>query len=177
MLSPALQDALSEHLTYEHSAGFSYLAMASYFEDANLPGFAGWMRAQYEDELAHATRFFDFIHQRGGRVKLGAIAEPRQEWSSPLEVFQQAYEQECEVTRRINSLVDLALAESDHATNAFLQWFVKEQVEEEAITDEVVSQLKLIGGDGPSLLLMDRQLSSRKPTTNAGRTPDTLQQA
>ena len=81
------------------------------------------------------------------------------------------------MTRRINTLVDLALAESDHATNAFLQWFVKEQVEEEAITDEVVSQLELIGGDGPSLLLMDRQLSSRKPTTDAGRAPDTLDQA
>lgn len=177
MLSPALQDALSEHLTFEHEAAVSYLAMASYFEDKNLPGFAGWMRAQYEDELAHATRFFDFIHQRGGRVKLGDISAPKQDWETPLDAFRHAYNQECEVTRRINALVDLALSESDHATNAFLQWFVKEQVEEEAITDEVVSQLELIGGDGPSLLLMDRQLSSRKPTTDAGRTPDTLDQA
>lgn len=172
MLSPALQDALSEHLTHEHAAALTYLAMASYFEHANLPGFSGWMRAQYEDELSHAARFFDFIHQRGGRVRLGSIPEPRQDWESPKDAFQHAYEQECGVTKRINALVDLALAESDHATNAFLQWFVREQVEEEAVTSEVAGQLELIGSDGPSLLLMDRQLSSRQPTTDAGRSPE-----
>ena len=175
MLSPELQDALSEHLTYEHAAALTYLAMASYFEDANLPGFAGWMRAQYEDELAHAARIFDFIHQRGGRVRLGAIPEPAQDWDSPLQVFGNAYEQECSVTARINVLVDLSLKESDHASNAFLQWFVKEQVEEEAATAEVAGQLRLVGSDGPSLLLMDRQLSVRKPTTIIGSPPDALQ--
>ena len=175
MLSPALQDALSEHLTYEHAAALTYLAMASYFEESNLPGFAGWMRAQYEDELAHAARFFDFIHQRGGRVRLGAIPEPPQDWESPLQVFGHAHEQECSVSARINTLVDLALKESDHATNAFLQWFVKEQVEEEAVTSEVAGQLKLIGSDGPSILMMDRQLAARKPTTIIGSPPDALQ--
>ena len=172
MLSDTLQDALSEHLTREHAAALSYLAMASYFERKNLPGLAGWMRAQYEDELAHAMRFFDFIHQKGGRVRLGEIPEPRQEWESPIEVFRDAYHQECKVTKRIHRLVDLALKESDHATNAFLQWFVNEQVEEEAITDEVASQLELVGNDGPSLLLMDRQLAARKPKTAAGRVPE-----
>ena len=174
-MSPALQDALNEHLTYEHAAALTYLSMASYFDHANLPGFSGWMRAQYEDELAHAARFFDFVHLRGGRVHLGAIPEPRQDWESPLQVFGLAHEQECSVTERINALVDLALQESDHATNAFLQWFVKEQVEEEASTSEIAGQLQLIGSDGPSLLLMDRQLAARKPVTIIGNPPDPLQ--
>ena len=167
MLSPALQDALNAHFTHEHAAALSYLAMASFFEDRNLPGFASWMRAQAEDELAHAMRFFDFIHQKGGRVRVSAIPEPRQNWESPLEVFRHAHEQECEVTKRIHGLVDLALSESDHATNAFLQWFVTEQVEEENTASEICHKFELIEDNPVGLLALDRELGSRAPAGGA----------
>jgi len=176
MLSPELQDALNQHLTREYSAALTYLSMASYFESRNLPGFSGWMRAQYEDELSHVARFFDFVHQRGGRVRLGVIPAPQHDWESPLAVFRHAHEQECGVTTRIHQLVDLALKESDHATNAFLQWFVKEQVEEEATTAAIAGQLDMVGDDGAALLLMDRELSARKPSTAAGSATDVFGQ-
>jgi ferritin len=106
-------------------------------------------------------KFFSFINERSGRVQILAIKAPQKEWESPLAAFEDAYEHECLVSGRINDLVNLSLKEKDHASNNFLQWFVSEQVEEEASVDEVVQKLKLIGGDGGGLFLIDQELAQR----------------
>jgi ferritin len=113
------------------------------------------------EEMSHAKKMYDFVNERGGRVILETIEQPKTEWSSPLEAFEDAYKHEQYVTSLINSLVDLALEEKDHATNNFLQWFVAEQVEEEASADAIVQKLKLVGGKGNAIFMMDRELGQR----------------
>ena len=117
--------------------------MSAYFESVNLKGFANWMRVQAEEELMHALKFYDYIAEMGGRITLSSIEEPSSEWGSPLKVFQHVYEHEQKVTGLIHDLVSLAISEKDQATNSFLQWFVKEQVEEEESASEVVEKLNL----------------------------------
>jgi ferritin len=124
---------------------------------------ASWMRIQTEEERLHGMKFLDHIHDRGGRVVLKQIDQPKIKWSSPLETFQDAYDHECLVSRKINALVDLAIAESDHAANTFLQWFVAEQVEEEATAQAIVEKLKLIGDNSMGILMLDQQLGQRTP--------------
>jgi len=138
-----------------------YLSMSAYFQSINLPGFANWMRIQTQEELVHAMKFYDFINERGGRVMLQGVEAPPTEWSSPLDVFENAYKHEQKVTGLINDLVNLAVGERDHATNIFLQWFVTEQVEEEASADEVVQKLKLVGDDSGGLFMLDGEMGQR----------------
>lgn len=135
--------------------------MSAYFLSINLKGFANWMRVQAQEELTHAMKFFDFINERSGRISLLEAKAPPKEWESPLAAFEDAYEHEQFVSSRINQLVDLSLEERDHASNNFLQWFVSEQVEEEASVDEVAQKLKLIGGDGGGLFMLDQELGQR----------------
>ena len=142
--------------------------MSAYFESINLKGFANWMRVQTQEELVHAMKFYDYLIERGGKVVLSSIESPLTEWSSPLDVFKHAYQHEQNVTGLINKLVDLAMDEKDHATNNFLQWFVSEQVEEEASTDEVVQKIKLMGDARGGMFIFDRELAQRvftPPTT------------
>ncbi len=161
MLKPVMQDALNEQINAELFSGYLYLSMAAYFESRNLKGMANWMRVQEQEERFHALKFYDYIVERGGTVVLGAIAAPETAWASPLAAFQAAYEHELKVTARINALVDLAMKESDHATTAFLQWYVNEQVEEEASVDGVVQQLKLGGDNSSALFMIDKELAAR----------------
>ena len=126
-----------------------------------LPGFANWMRVQTQEELVHAMKMYYFIHARGGRVELKAIEQPPLLWESPLKVFEAAYAHETVVTGRINALVDLAIKQSDHASNNFLQWFVAEQVEEEQSASSVVDKLKLLGPSGEGLFQLDKELGTR----------------
>lgn len=162
MHSTVVESRLNEHLNHELFSAYFYLSQAAYFESENLPGFASWMKIQAKEELMHAGKFFDYINQRDGRVTLGAIAAPKTTWESPLTALDDAYEHEKGVSRRINDLVGLVLQQGDHMTNAFLQWFVTEQVEEEANFKDVVSRLKLAGGGGQGLFLIDRELATRK---------------
>jgi len=149
MLNPEMEKALNKQVNAELYASYLYLSMSAYFQSANLAGFANWMRIQTQEELVHVMKFYDYIGERGGKVTLGAVDGPPTEWKSPLAAFEQAYAHEQMVTGRINDLVNLAIDERDHATNGFLQWFVTEQVEEEATADGIVQKLKLIGeGDG-----------------------------
>ena len=168
MLKPSVEKALNEQINAEIYSSYLYLSMSSYFETVNLAGAASWFRVQAQEELSHAMKFFDFVGERGGRVTLAAIEGPPTEWEAPLAVFENAYEHEQHVTALIDGLVELALKESDHATNNFLQWFVGEQVEEEASADAVVQQLKLVGGDGGGLFMVDRELGTRVFTPPAG---------
>lgn len=161
MLDEKMQAALNDQLNAELYSSYLYLSMSAYFESKNLVGCANWMRVQAQEEAVHSMKYYDFIKDRGGRVLLQPIAGPATEWSSPLAAFEESYQHEVHVTSLINKLVDLSLELSDHATNAFLQWFVSEQVEEEASVDEVVQQLKLIGAEGYGLFMIDRELATR----------------
>ncbi len=161
MLSEKMSRALNKQINAEMYSAYLYLSMAAYFESVSLSGFAKWMEMQTMEEMSHAKKMYDFVNERGGRVILETIEQPKTEWSSPLEAFEDAYKHEQYVTSLINSLVDLALEEKDHATNNFLQWFVAEQVEEEASADAIVQKLKLVGGKGNAIFMMDRELGQR----------------
>ena len=163
MLSKKVKEALNRQINAEMYSAYLYLSMASYFESIDLEGCASWMKAQTQEEMIHAMKIYDFVIERGGRVLLDAIKAPQQEWDSALAVFEHAYEHEQYVTSLINDLVDLAIEERDHATQIFLQWFVTEQVEEEASANAVVQKLKLASASkgGGGLFLVDRELGQR----------------
>ncbi len=170
MLSEKMQDAINEQINAELYSAYLYLAMNAYFESANLPGFANWMRVQTQEELTHAMKLYDYVNERGGRVTLKAIAQPPVEWDSPLAAFEAAYKHEQKVTGLINELVNLAIAQKDHAANTFLQWFVNEQVEEEKSADEIVQKLRLTGEAPAALFMLDQQLGQRVFTPAATQT-------
>lgn len=156
-----MQDTLNEQVNKEIYSAYLYLAMQAYFNSLNLKGFANWMHIQTQEELTHTMKFYDYILERGGKVILAVIDGPPSEWETPLAVFENSYKHEVGVSARINELVNLAIEEKDHATNTFLQWFVNEQVEEEASADEVKQKLKLIGSDSSGLFMLDQELAKR----------------
>ena len=163
MINERLLDALNRQVNWELYSSYFYLSMSGYFESTGLKGFASWMRAQAQEELFHAMKFYDYIISRGGRVKLLQIDEPPSEWASPLDVFENVFAHEQKVTGLINALLDLAIEKKDYATQSMLQWFVNEQVEEEANAEEIVQKLRLIQGErGVGLLYMlDKELGQR----------------
>ena len=162
MLSESIQQAINKQITYEFFASHAYMAMAAYFESLSLTGFAHWFRLQSEEERKHALRFFDYVNDRGGRVILGAIDEPQNEFASPLDVFEHALAHEQRVTAAIHAIYALAAQENDYPTLRMLQWFIDELVEEEKSAQEIIQHLKLIGNDGPGLLALDRRLAERE---------------
>jgi ferritin len=161
MLSQKLQDAFNKQINAELFSSYLYLSMSAHFDNLDLKGMAHWMRLQSGEENAHAMRFFDFINDRSGRVTLAAIEAPKAEWKSPLEAFEEAYKHELKITGMINELMTLVAIEKDGAGHDFLEWFCREQVEEEAAAELIVSQLKLVGDNGIGLYLLDQQLGQR----------------
>lgn len=161
MLSEKLQDAMNEQINKGLYSAYLYLSMSAYSEAENLPGFAGWMRAQAQEEVAHAMRFFDYVNSRGARVVLKPIEVPPPVWKSPVEMFQQVLEHERRVTGMINRLYELALKENDYAAQIELQWFITEQVEEEESAGQVVEQLKRVFEQPMGLFMLDKQLGER----------------
>jgi len=161
MLSKTMQNALNEQINAEIWSAYLYLSMSGYFENQNLPGFANWMKMQWQEEISHAMKLFDYVHERGGRVFLKPIAEVKTDWTDAIEVFSETLDHERKVTGMINKLVNIAISEADHATNNVLQWFVAEQVEEEASAENLLEQLKMIDGFGHGMLMLDRELSQR----------------
>jgi ferritin len=161
MISPTIQNAINDQIKHEFFSSYLYLSMSAYFETQSLPGFASWMRMQSQEEHEHAMKFFDFLNDRGGSVELQALDQPAGEFQSPLDVFEQALAHERKVTSLIHRLYELALKENDYATQALLQWFVTEQVEEEKNAGQIVEQLKMTGGEPSALLLLDRELAGR----------------
>jgi ferritin len=161
-LDDKVREALNSQLNAELHAAYTYLSMSAHFQAADLPGFSAWMRAQAQEELGHAMRIYDFLNDRNVRIELREVAAPPAAWDTPLEVFEGALKHEQRVTSMIHDIVDLSLEVRDHATNTFLQWFVTEQVEEEATAEGIVGQLKLIGNDGNGLFLLDRELGGRQ---------------
>ena len=161
MLSKNLMDAMNRHLSREFYAAYLYLSMSAYFESTALPGFSSWMQSQAKEEQGHAMKFFTFIYDRGGRVTLLALEQPPSEFKSPLDAFEQALAHEKQVTGDIDELYRVAVEEKDYASQAFLQWFVTEQVEEEKTASQIVDQLRLTGDSSAGLMLFDRELGSR----------------
>ena len=161
-LSKKMLDALNEQLRQEQFASHLYLSMSTYFEDENLSGFAGWMRAQALEETAHAMKFYTYIIERGSRVTLGQLDAPKTDWKDAEEAFADALEHEQKVTKMINNLVKIARDEDDYATETFLHWFVDEQVEEEDSVGGVLETLKMIAGSKNGLVMLDRELGRRQ---------------
>ena len=161
MLSKGVQDAINEQIKHEVESAYLYLSMSAYCESLQYSGIATWLRIQWQEELDHAMKLFKYVHERGGRVILQAIDRPPAEFKSLLDVFQQVLAHEQKVTSLINKLYELTLKEPDYASQIELQWFIKEQVEEEKNAGDIIQQLKTVGENGTALIMLDRQLGAR----------------
>ncbi len=161
MITKKMETALNEQINAEMYSAYLYLAMAAHFESENLSGFAKWMRVQTQEETAHAMKLFEYVGERGGKVTLKTIEAPPATWKSPLAAFEASYKHEQFITDRINKLTELAAEQKDHATEVFLQWYIKEQVEEEASVDKIVRTLKATNGAPGALYMIDRELGQR----------------
>ena len=162
MISTKVHAAFNEQINHEIYSGYLYLSMSAYFISLGLDGFANWMRVQRMEEEAHAMKFFDHLRDRDARIELDAIDKPKAKWTSPLDAFKAAYEHEKFITSKINGLCKLAEKESDYPARVLLDWFVKEQVEEEASTSKIVQMLGRIKDSGSGLVMLDKQLGKRE---------------
>ena len=161
MLDKRMQDALNGQINAEIYSAYLYLSMSSQFAELGMAGGRNWMHVQFQEELFHAQKFFDYVIERGGRVLLTAIDKPDQEWPTALAMFEHALAHEGKVTGLINGLADLALELRDHATLQELQWFIGEQVEEEATADDMVKKLRLVQDAPAALYEIDKELAAR----------------
>ena len=161
MISEKLEKAFNDQINKELYSEYLYLSMQAYFERLNLKGFVNWMSVQIQEEHAHAMGMFNYVHERGGKVQLEAIDKPQVDWNSPLHVFEEVLKHEEFVTSRINALMDVAEEVKDRAALSFLDWYLKEQVEEESNVGGVLATLKLIKDDAKALLILDKELKAR----------------
>lgn len=161
MLKDTIFTRLEKQLNSEIYSAYLYFSMVGFFESINLKGFSGWMIAQAQEELTHAHRIHQYMLDRGRRPEMAPVEAPKHQWDSALDAMLDVYEHECNVSEQINECVTLALQENDHPTNAMLQWFVTEQIEEEATVDLIAQKLKLIGDDSSGLFLLDNELANR----------------
>ncbi len=168
MLSDKVQTAINEQIHAEFFSFYLYLSVAAYFTDGHLDGFAHWMRIQAQEEYGHAMKLFDYVHDRGGRVRLMALDAPQAEWASPSAAVEVVLGHERHISERINNLVNVADSVRDHATSAMLQWYVNEQVEEEATAETLFHQVKMLESSPQGLFMLDRELAGRPlPTPTA----------
>jgi ferritin len=161
MIAAKVQDALNKHVTAELYSSNLYLVMSAWCESAAYKGFARWLRVQAEEERAHSLKILDFVLARGGKVQLGAVDAAGGGWKSVLDVFKAVQKHERGVSEAIDGLHALAVAQKDTATQVFLQWFVSEQVEEEATAAEIVDKLTLIGDKPATILYLDKEYGKR----------------
>lgn len=157
-----IEDALNEQINKEFFSAYLYLSMSAYLEGESLPGAARWMEIQAKEEAEHAMKIYTHIHERGGRVYLKSLDGPEQTWKSPLSAFEDALKHEVFITESIHNLVTLATEEKDYATLNMLQWFVSEQVEEEANARENVEMFKRVEDHPQGLFMVDRALAQRE---------------
>jgi ferritin len=161
MITKRMEDALNKQINAEFYSAYVYLSMSVWCENKNLKGFANWLRVQYQEETAHALKIFDYVLERGGTVNLEKIDSPPHSWTDIIDVFENVLKHEQHVTSLIHNLVSISIEEKDYATNNMLQWFVNEQVEEEASATEILEQLKSFDGKGAPLFFMDKELKQR----------------
>jgi ferritin len=162
MLKPSIEAALNRQLNRELYSSYLYLAMSAYYDVCHLPGFGSWLRAQAKEELEHGMKIYDYIGDAGGRPSLEAIEAPPREWNGPKAAFAEVVAHEQAVTAMINDLMNLAIAEKDHATAVFLQWFVTEQVEEEKNSGDILAQIESLGDNLGPLYGLDHHLGRRE---------------
>jgi len=162
MISKTMEEALNKQINRELYSSYLYLAMSAYFKTTNMEGFSKWMRVQANEEKNHAMKIYDYVLARGGKVALLAIEAPKAKWTSAGKIFEEVYAHEQKVTGMINALVELAVKEKDHATFEMLQWFVKEQVEEEEHSSEILAQIRIVGDIPGHLFCLDRELGKRE---------------
>jgi ferritin len=163
MIGKKVEAALNDQIRKEMYSSYLYLSMAAQFASMNLGGFAHWMTVQATEETKHGMKIYEHVIARSGKVILQQIDAPPSEWKSAKAIFQAAYQHEQKVTESINKIVGLAKAEKDNATEVFLQWFVNEQVEEEANTNEILQKLQLIADTPAGLVMLDAELGKRSP--------------
>jgi len=168
MLSKKMEKALNQQINKEMYSAYLYMAMSAHSTSEGLNGFANWFMVQYHEEMEHAMRIYNYINDQGGKVVLKAIDEPASKFDGPMDMFEKTLAHEQFITKSINELVDIAEAEKDHATKIFLQWFVTEQVEEEANDHEIIDKLKLVGDKGNGLFMVDKELGARVFTSELG---------
>ena len=161
MISEDMHKALRQQLNDEFYSAYLYLAMSAYCAHIDFNGAANWLKQQYEEEQMHATKIYNYLIDQGAHVVLDEIPKPPAEYGTILQVFQSSLQHEQVMTGKLNNLSDQALKEKDHATYNLLQWFVNEQVEEEATVGEILSKLKLVKNDGYGLLMIDNELGAR----------------
>ncbi|MEF3245167.1 MAG: ferritin [Caldisericaceae bacterium] len=161
MIDESLVNVINEQINKEFYSAYLYLSMGQYFEKRNLKGFGRWFYIQYKEEIKHAEKLISYLNERGGRVILKSIPEPKLEWNSALEAFSDAYEHERFITNSIEGLLKLAIEKDDFATQNMLNWFIDEQIEEEANTYLIVEKIKLIGENGQMLYMLDKELGAR----------------
>jgi ferritin len=161
MLSEKMEKAINDQINAETYSAYLYMAMAAWAEEKQLAGFAHWLKVQAQEEMTHALKFWGQVNERGAKVTLAEIAAPPSEWESPLAMAEAVLEHERKVTGLINNLMDIAMDERDHASVSFLQWFIDEQVEEEASADEIIGKLKLVQQTEGGLYLLDQEMGQR----------------
>lgn len=162
MIPKSVQEILNKQINKELYSAYYYLSMSAHFQSVNLPGFAHWMTTQYQEETGHAMKLMAHIQERGGRVILEAIEKPPTEYQSPLNVMNLVLEHEKKVTASINKCYEEAVKEKDYPAQIMLEWFIKEQVEEERSAEDVINTLKMLGDAPAGLIMLDRQLAARK---------------
>jgi ferritin len=161
MIGERLNSAINDQIKNELESYYIYLSMAAYLHSRSLDGMGHWMRAQAHEEMIHAMKFIEHLIDRDGKVVLQDLKQLKTEWSSPLEVFQDAFEHEKFISSKINDLTTIAREEKDYASEPILAWFTDEQIEEEASTGKIADELEMIGEDKSALLMLDRELGAR----------------
>ncbi len=161
MLIKKMEGQLNDQINYELFSSYLYLAMSADFKAKGFNGFAKWMQIQAQEELAHAMGFYNYVLSRGGHLNLIAIKAPRGQWNSALDAFSDTLKHEQSVTTRINEIAKIARDGDDFASANFIQWYVNEQVEEEANAQEIVNQLQMIDDSQQGLFMLDRNLATR----------------
>ncbi|KXS44984.1 MAG: ferritin [Methanolobus sp. T82-4] len=167
MISEKMTSALNEQINKEMYSAYLYMSMSAHCSNVGLDGFANWFMVQYQEEMTHAMKIYDYLNEQGEKVILEAIEKPPSEFGTVLEMFEATLEHEQFITRSIHELVDLANEEKDYATQIFLQWFVTEQIEEEGNDNEIIAKLKLVGNEGNGLFMLDREMAARTFTEPA----------
>lgn len=161
MIKQKIQDEINDQIRAEFQSAWLYLGFAAWFESKNLDGFGHWMRMQWQEEQEHAMKFYDHILRRGGNVELESLEKPSVTAENVTEVFEKVLDHERYITKRIHSLYDLATEEDDYPLQTLLHWFIDEQVEEEENASAILERLKMIGEEGNSLYILDRELAER----------------
>ncbi len=161
MISPSMEKELNDQLNKEFYSAYIYLGMSAFCSKNGLNGAANWFFIQYQEENAHAMKFFKYLGDQNIDVVLSPIAQPKGGYTNLLEAFKASLEHEQKMSEWLNNLSDLAMKEKDHATYTLLQWYVTEQVEEEATFNEIIDKLKLVGDNGYGIFMIDKDLAAR----------------